>query len=156
MGSMYSSLKPPFFYKLSLALMAAGKLWLWPTAAPLFDSWVLATCLGIPLFLVGVHVALDSKRTFKKTGTPMMGKASTSSPLHTSGFFAYTRNPMYFGISVALVGAAFVTNSAYNLVFPMANALVMNEHYIPVEERQMEEVFGGKYRRYKQSVPRWI
>jgi len=157
MGSMISSVNPPFFYKSALLIMAAGKLWLWPAAAPLFDSWIPGTYVGVPLFLAGVHVALDSKRTFKQTGTPMMGKAaSTSSPFHTSGYFAYTRNPMYLGISAALVGAALVTNCAYNLFFPVVNALIMNEYYVPLEERQLEEVFGAKYLKYKQTVPRWL
>jgi protein-S-isoprenylcysteine O-methyltransferase Ste14 len=154
---MLSSVKPPFFYKSALLVMAAGKLWLWPTAAPLFDSWIPGVCLGIPLFLVGAHVAMDSKRTFKRTGTPMMGKPSAdSSPLHKSGYFAYTRNPMYLGISVALVGAALVSNCAYSLIFPIANALIMNGYYIPVEEKQLEEVFGEKYLEYKRATPRWL
>lgn len=154
---MTYSVKPPFFYKLSLLLMAVGKLLLWPTAAPLFDSWVLGLCGGIPLFLVGAHVAMDAKKTFKQTGTPMMGKASSSSsPLHTSGYFGMTRNPMYLGISVALVGAALVTNCIYNFIFPIVNVIIMNEYYIPKEEAQLQQVFGKRYLDYKQSVPRWI
>lgn len=113
--------------------------------------------MGIMFFLGGAYVAIESRKTFQKTGTPMMGKApSASSPLHTSGYFAYTRNPMYLGISVALAGAALMTNCAYNIIFPIANALIMNEYYIPLEERQMQDVFGIKYLQYKQSVPRWI
>lgn len=87
----------------------------------------------------------------------MMGKASSAScPLHTSGYFRYTRNPMYLGISVALVGAALTTNCSYNLVFPFLNAFIMNAYYIPVEEEELEEVFGSKYLEYKHSVPRWL
>lgn len=136
--------------------MVAGK-WLWPGAAPLFESWMPGVCLGVPLFLAGAHVAMDSKRTFQKSGTPMMGKASSaSSPLHTSGYFRYCRNPMYLAISAALVGAALATNCSYNFIFPIANAFIMNEFYIPVEEQQLEEVFGSNYLEYKKSVPRWL
>jgi protein-S-isoprenylcysteine O-methyltransferase Ste14 len=155
MGSMISSVKPPAVYKLSLILIVAGKKWLWPTHT-LFDSWVPGVCLGVPIFVAGVYVAIDSKKTFKKTGTPMMGRATSTSPLHTSGYFSYTRNPMYLGISVALLGAALVSNCSYNLAFPIVNAVIMNECYIPVEERQLEEAFGSKYLMYKKSVPRWL
>jgi protein-S-isoprenylcysteine O-methyltransferase Ste14 len=152
---MISSVKPPAVYKLSLILIVAGKKWLWPTQT-LFDSWVPGVCLGVPIFVAGVYVAIDSKKTFKKTGTPMMGRATSTSPLHTSGYFSYTRNPMYLGISVALLGAALVSNCSYNLAFPIVNAVIMNECYIPVEERQLEEAFGSKYLMYKKSVPRWL
>ena len=155
MGSIISSVKPPFFYKASLVTMVVGKR-LWPTALPIFDSWIPGTCLGIPLFLVGARIAIDSKKKFKKTNTPMMGKATSSSPLHTSGYFSYTRNPMYLGISLALVGASLVSNCAYNLVLPVTSALIMNQYYIPVEEQQLEQAFGEKYRTYMQTVPRWI
>ena len=150
-----SSIKPPFFYKLSLILMVTGKLWLWPTQT-LFESWVPGVCLGVPIFVAGVYVAIDSKKAFKKTGTPMMGRASSTSPLHTSGYFSYTRNPMYLGISVALLGAALISNCSYNLLFPLVNAAIMNEYYIPEEEQQLDEAFGSKYLTYKESVPRWL
>lgn len=155
---MMPSVNPPFFYKLSLLLMAVVKIWMWPSnAATLFDSWIPGLCLGMPLFLIGAHIALDAKQIFRRTDTPMMGKASSAeAPFHTTGYFRYTRNPMYLGISIALLGAALMTNCAYNIVFPFLNALVMNEYYIPLEERQMEEVFGKRYLHYKQSVPRWF
>lgn len=156
MGDMFSSVKPPVVYQTALVIMAAGKIFVWPTAAPIFRSWVPGVCLGVPLFLAGCRIAVQSKREFKRTGTPMMGPPRDKSPLHTEGAFAWTRNPMYLGISVALAGVALATNCAWHLLFPFANALIMDRYYIPLEESILEKSFGEEYRRYRKAVPRWI
>ena len=82
---------------------------------------------------------MASKATFKATKTPMMGGPSQDSPLHVNGAFAWTRNPMYLGISGALVGAAIATNCAWHLMLPILNVLIMDWVYIPTEERQLRE-----------------
>ena len=139
--------------------MAAGKLFLWPNAAPIFTSSPLMPfTLGIALFMASAIFAIKPKHLFKKIGTPMMGGplGGGKSPLHVSGEFSITRNPMYLGISVALVGAAIASNCWWHLLMPVVNALIMNWYYIPIEERELEEEFGEKYIDYKRQVPRWL
>lgn len=156
-GSGVPAIKPPVIYKTSLLVMAAGKFFLWPNTAPIFSSWKEALVLGTSIFVPSVQLALNAKKIFKHTNTPMMGgPISGSSPLHTSGVFSWTRNPMYLGISTALTGAAIGSNCWYHLAFPVLNVLIMNGYYIPKEERDMEKEFGMKYLDYKNRVPRWI
>jgi protein-S-isoprenylcysteine O-methyltransferase Ste14 len=151
------AVKPPIIYKTALLIMATGKFSLWPTAVPMFSSRLVSVGLGVPIFLAFAKFAADSKKTFKRTGTPMMGgPISGKSPLHTSGAFSWTRNPMYLGISVALVGAAIASNCWWHLLLPAINALIMHVYYIPIEERELEKEFGEKYLDYKRRVPRWL
>jgi len=181
-GEKIPAIKPPVVYKTALAVMAVGKLWLWPRAAPIFkdesSSSLKASCcalvVGIPIFVAGALFAIQSKRLFKKTGTPMMGGPSRSVAakevvqneqqqqrrqiLHTTGAgFSVTRNPMYLGITVALLGAGVVTNCWYHAFVPaLINWIVMDLYYVPLEERQLERYFGNEYLEYKRRVPRWL
>ena len=108
------------------------------------------------MFIVAAMFANGAKKTFKQTATPMMGGPSSDSPLHTSGAFAWSRNPMYLGISIALAGVALATNCAWHLALPILNMLIMDHYYIPVEERQLQNKFGEEFLKYKRRVRRWI
>ena len=157
--NVFSSVKPPLVYKTMIATMAAGKLFLWPTATPIFSSsnnWI-GMIVGVPTFVGGALLAIAPKKLFQKTNTPMMGGPSSDSPLHTSHAFAYTRNPMYLGISIGLAGVALMTNCLWHLMlFPFLNALIMDTFYIPKEEKELLNKFGKDYVRYKNKVRRWI
>jgi len=154
--------KPPMVYKSSLLAMVAGKMFLWPKYAVIFDNRVVGFAIGVPLFVTGAQVAMFAKKAFQQSNTPMMPTNHKKddhhheSPLHISGTFAYTRNPMYLGISLGLVGAAFVSNCSWNLLFPLLNAMVMDRCFIPVEEEILEEAYGEVYRTYKTQVRRWL
>lgn len=153
---------PPLVYQSCLAGILAGKFWWWPSAPTIFAGITSAILprlvLGLPLLGGGTAIAWHIKRTFQYTQTPMMGGRSKDglSPLHTWGDFNWTRNPMYLGITVALVGAAILSNNLWNLIFPLLNWILMDQFYTPLEEVQLEEAFGDEYRTYKQKVRKWL
>lgn len=73
----------------------------------------------------------------------------------TTGVYARTRNPMYLGHQIFLVGLALVTRS------PLA-ALAFAGH-VPWfdarardDERAMARRFGAEYEHYRRRVPRWL
>ncbi len=76
--------------------------------------------------------------------------------LVTSGIYALSRNPMYLGFLLMLLGVAVCTNEALNVLFAIVFFLAAQFWYIPIEERNAEKTFGQPYLDYKKNVRRWL
>jgi protein-S-isoprenylcysteine O-methyltransferase Ste14 len=74
----------------------------------------------------------------------------------TGGFYRMTRNPMYLGLAISLAGIAilFGTLAAF-LPLPFF-MIVIQRRFILKEEAMLAVKFGDQYRKYCNSVRRWI
>jgi protein-S-isoprenylcysteine O-methyltransferase Ste14 len=144
-------INPPLIYQTFMVVMVAI-YFLLPSSRVIPLPYNL---LGLPLFVFGVHVALRAKRDFQAAGTPM-SPVAIPTRLHREGYFRYSRNPMYLGISVGLLGFAMLWSALWNFVFPLLFAIVVDLFYIRSEERTLKETFGDEYEDYKRQVRRWI
>ena len=72
------------------------------------------------------------------------------------GPYKFTRNPMYLGVSTALLGAAVYFGNLLSFLSPIIFFLAMNYYYVPFEEKLMENLFGKKYMNYRKKVRRWV
>lgn len=117
----------------------------------LMDRPLLAGIVAI----IGAGFTLSGARLFSRIGTNIK---TFNKPDHlvTSGLFRFTRNPMYLGFLVLLLGIAIGLGTATPFVVVIAFFVITNLWYIPFEERKMEETFGADYRTYKARVRRWI
>lgn len=79
-----------------------------------------------------------------------------ASSLVTSGIFAYSRNPMYLGMSLCLVALAVKTANLTAFLCVPAFMLYITRYQIIPEERIIEAKFGEQFRHYKSRVRRWI
>lgn len=79
-----------------------------------------------------------------------------ASSLVTNGVYSISRNPMYVGLLLILVGYGFYLGNV--LVFAMLPLFIgyMNRYQIIPEENIMEENFGEEYQKYKSEVRRWL
>lgn len=111
--------------------------------------------LGIGGIIIGLYVALSGKKTFQKLETPLM-PGEKPKKLVEEGLFKISRNPMYLGFIVALVGVAALFGSLIAFISPIVFFIVINFILIPLEEKLMEKTFGKKYLEYKKRVRRWI
>jgi protein-S-isoprenylcysteine O-methyltransferase Ste14 len=73
-----------------------------------------------------------------------------------SGVFKLTRNPMYVGLLLLVIGYGYWLNNGLSLTLIVVFVLYMNRFQIVVEERTLERLFGEAYSQYKQRVRRWI
>lgn len=137
------------------AVIAAG-MWLVAYTLPAFTyaPMLVATVgLGVIGFAI-IGWAMLSFLEAQTTVNPM--KPSSASVLVTSGVYRHTRNPMYLGTFLILVGwALFLANALSFLVLP-AFILYMNQFQIKPEERALTARFGREYLEYMAQVPRWI
>jgi protein-S-isoprenylcysteine O-methyltransferase Ste14 len=70
--------------------------------------------------------------------------------------YTFTRNPMYLGLTTALLGLALFFASPVMLIAPAAFFAVIDRIVIPHEEQTLERTFGPQYLEYKERVRRWI
>jgi protein-S-isoprenylcysteine O-methyltransferase Ste14 len=76
--------------------------------------------------------------------------------LITSGPFRISRNPQYLGFTAILLGVAINHGSITVFVAPVLFAILMNQMFIPFEEKNLEKTFGKRYINYKKKVRRWV
>ena len=70
--------------------------------------------------------------------------------------YTFTRNPMYVGITIVLLGFAVFFGSPVMLAAPILFVVLIDRMVIPKEEDTMERQFGEHYRDYKRRVRRWL
>jgi protein-S-isoprenylcysteine O-methyltransferase Ste14 len=83
-------------------------------------------------------------------------KAQSSSALVQTGIYQHTRNPMYLGFLLILIGLAIFTANLVAFLTLPAFVLYMNQFQIKPEERALTSIFGDEFRAYCSSVRRWI
>ena len=82
-------------------------------------------------------------------------RPETASALVTSGVFAWTRNPMYLGLSLLLFGWAIKLGTLSPFAGPLLFLPLIQYVQIRPEEQALQRRFGGDYERYCQGVNRW-
>lgn len=105
---------------------------------------------GIVACALGVLEFKWAKTTVNPT------KPQSSSALVKSGIYRRTRNPMYLGFLLILIGLAILTANLVAFLILPAFALYMNQFQIKPEERALTSIFGDEFRAYCSSVRRWI
>ena len=110
---------------------------------------------GLGLIGLGFLLAFNSIARFIRAKTGVV-PFSESTTLITEGFYKYTRNPMYVGMLLILVGwGVYLGNIASFIMLPVF-ILYMNRFQIMPEETFMAEKVGSAYQQYKKSVRRWL
>lgn len=72
------------------------------------------------------------------------------------GFYKYSRNPMYLGGLLFLIGLGILLGNIISFIVIIIFFFVMNFICIPVEEKIMESTFKVDYDNYKKNVRHWI
>jgi protein-S-isoprenylcysteine O-methyltransferase Ste14 len=103
---------------------------------------------GVTAMAAAVAIFANHRTTKNPYGQP---STFVSSPPYTT-----TRNPMYLGFVLLLLGLAIWIGSAVMLLAPIAFYFVIDRMVIPREEATMERLFGETYLEYKARVRRWI
>ena len=87
-------------------------------------------------------------------GTPLPLDAPKR--LVVRGLYRYTRNPMYIGVFLLVLGWAGVFAEAWLLVYLAAAAVLVQVFVVLYEEPTLLRTFGAEYEAYRQSVGRWL
>jgi len=83
-------------------------------------------------------------------------KPQSSSVLVVSGVYKLTRNPMYLGFLLVLLGWAVFLSNVLAFLLLQAFIAYMNRFQIEPEERALASLFGQDFADYKSRVRRWL
>lgn len=142
---------PPFLF-LSCILLMIGLNVLLPTQQYLHAPF---TYLGVLLIIIGLIMAFYIKNMFKQIDTEI-DTFKKPRKFVDSGLFSISRNPIYLGFTIALIGVAVLIGNLVSLIGVFIFFFITNSWYIPYEEENMEKEFGNDYKIYKSKVRRWI
>ncbi|RMF24870.1 MAG: isoprenylcysteine carboxylmethyltransferase family protein, partial [Cyanobacteria bacterium J083] len=105
--------------------------------------------------IIGIVMVLASAFLFKQKNTTIK-PLEESTYLVQEGLFKYSRNPIYLGMTISLLGVGlFLGSLTPFFVIPLFVWLIQTL-FIEQEEKMLEEKFGDEYRQYKQKVRRWV
>jgi len=73
----------------------------------------------------------------------------------TTGFYSFSRNPIFLGIMIANVGIIMIIPNAFTLLIISLSTVSINTQ-IRLEEEFLGRKHGEKYFEYRKSVRRWL
>jgi len=153
MSALELKIPPPI-----VALLIGVAMWFLSRSGPSLELPLFVRAAAfIVLVLVGGALAIAGNLAFKRARTtinPFKPEVTTS--LVTSGIYRFTRNPMYLGLMVGLLGWAAFLFSAWMLAGPVAFVLYITRVQIMPEERILAAKFGATYSDYTSRVRRWL
>jgi protein-S-isoprenylcysteine O-methyltransferase Ste14 len=115
------------------------------------------TMLSYILYFAGLTVLILAVCLFKKQNTTVNPiKIENASSLVTSGIFEYSRNPMYLGMALILLGLTLMFNVIGGTLFTLLFTIYITKFQIKPEEKVMERLFGEDFLEYKQNVRMWL
>jgi protein-S-isoprenylcysteine O-methyltransferase Ste14 len=124
-----------------------------PILPPLFD--VAIRILGLVVLCAGGWLMFMTASTFQRAGTPLNPHEVTKA-LTFDGPYRFSRNPMYLGMTLVLIGFAMIGNALWPLLAAIPAVWWIQTQVIEKEERYLEAKFGAPYLDFKKRVRRWI
>jgi protein-S-isoprenylcysteine O-methyltransferase Ste14 len=116
-----------------------------------------STALAVGLGVMGMSLGVMGVTQFRiAQTTPNPQALEKVSSLVTSGIYQYSRNPMYLGLVLILLGWAFYLSHFLAFVLLPVFILYMTRFQIQPEEQMMARKFGKTYQAYLNKVRRWI
>lgn len=113
--------------------------------------------LALVLAIAGITVILAGVVAFRKASTTVNPiQPETSSSLVTFGVYRISRNPMYLGFLLVLLGWAAFLSNLFSFLGVLLFVMYMNQFQIRPEERKLRDKFGEEFAIYAQSTRRWF
>ncbi|MBI4798565.1 MAG: isoprenylcysteine carboxylmethyltransferase family protein [Desulfarculus sp.] len=115
----------------------------------------MAACLGLLGFFFALWSNLALLRQGRGGPTDLLNVAISprTKRLVTSAPYAYTRNPMVFGMLCVYLALALYLDSWPAFLAVIAFALVVRLYVLPSEEQRLSRDFGQQYQEYRRRVP---
>ena len=112
--------------------------------------------LAIWIFFLGAFIMFNCIASFAIKGKGTLSPVDQTKQLVISGLYRYSRNPMYVGVVLILIGEALFFQSNTLWIYSVIIFLVFNIFILFVEEPRLRRDFKDQYENYCQQVRRWI
>jgi len=145
---------PPPLVTAAFAIAMAVCAGLLPSLSVRFPGQGLASALLLAAGLGVIATAILRFVRARTTVNPL--RPQEASALVTGGLFRVTRNPMYFGMALALAAWAVWLGNAAAALLPAGFVAYIGRFQIAPEERALRAHFGEEFEAYARRVRRWI
>jgi protein-S-isoprenylcysteine O-methyltransferase Ste14 len=143
---------PPLLFLVAIVL-AVGLGWVWPR-----DPWfggMLRWILAAGSLVGGIYLTASALGVFRRMGQDPKPWLPTPA-ITTEGPYGVTRNPMYLGLVMLVVGIGHLVGNGWFSITAVLAAIAVQKTAIEPEEAYLERKFGEDYLAYKRKVRRWV
>lgn len=137
------------------AILAAVLLSLIRPVSLNFVPLSFAMAIGFVVFCLGAVLSVSAIRTLHDRDAPILPTRGARH-LVTCGPYRYSRNPMYLGNTLAVLGIGFMLGNVWFLAAGIAAAALTHLVPVPREEQHLLALFGADYEMYCRQTRRWL
>lgn len=141
-----------WLFPLVLVILFAGLPPVPAAGTPQADLWLDAVGIVIVLGGLVIRGAVVGLAYIKRGG---LRKKVYAADLVTDGMFAHSRNPLYVGNLLMVLGYFMIHNNPWIYLLGGAYFLLAYHAIVAAEENYLSEKFGEGYAEYCRDVPRW-
>jgi protein-S-isoprenylcysteine O-methyltransferase Ste14 len=145
-------IRPPIAWGLAVI---AGLTLDWLVPLPLLPADAPPGWLGAMVFVLALALFAWAIVTITRAGSNVPTYLPTTAIVE-SGPYRFTRNPIYLGMFLGLIGLAIAFDNLWLLMTLVPFALVIRYGVVAREEAYLERKFGDVYRGYRARVRRWL
>ncbi len=120
------------------------------------DPWSMGNgSPGSAIALIGGIILLACVRDFYVSGRGTLAPWDPPRSLVVVGLYRYTRNPMYWGVGLLVLGQALLAGSPLMLGYAVFLGIAFHLRVVLKEEPFLASRFGQEWEAYRRAVPRW-
>ena len=111
---------------------------------------------GLIIFLLGFIIMVLCIKSFAVQGRGTLSPIDPTKNLVTDGLYKHSRNPMYVGVLLMLIGESIYFESPHLLIYTIIVFAGFQLFILYIEEPRLQKDFGEEYTAYCENVRRWI
>jgi len=144
----FPDLPPIWAAAIALLSILIGRIFPILSFAP--PKWLACVmlCLGFGLVLWSAYFFWKKKTSIEPHHTP--------TTLIVEGPYQLSRNPIYLGMFLGLLGVGFWTGALSAVLMTVLFPFIINARFIASEEQALKDQFGADAESYLASTSRWI
>ena len=118
-------------------------------------AMMILAAIGLCSVCTGIALEVVTALAFRRHKTTILPHRGATA-LITDGPFAKSRNPIYLGNTLLMLGAGLLFGIAWFLLAGLSAAYLVQKLAIEPEERHLAAKFGAAWRDYTARTPRWL
>ncbi len=118
--------------------------------------WQLHHYVAAFVFLMGFIIMIWCIVNFAIKGRGTLSPADPTKKLVVHGLYTFSRNPMYVGVILILIGEVIFFRSLVLCGYTLFVFITFTVFIVLVEEPRLRRDFGEEYDLYCQEVRRWL
>ena len=115
----------------------------------------LSLLLGLIVLILSLGIITYAFRELNNNETTYIPDGEPEK-LVTSGPISISRNPIYLGMAGVLLAIAFLLQSLSALLIPILFISIIQNTWIPHEEKKLAEIFGEEWITYSEKTKKWL